>query len=73
LYGKYLTKEAVVGCGEFKIGGHVIHTVRYAGDLVQLIKNEMMLLGVTDRLLEMGRCCGMEMNVEKNKVMRISN
>jgi len=37
-----------------------------------VVKNETMLLGVIDRLLEMGRCCGMEMNVEKIKVMRIS-
>ena len=29
--------------------------------------------GVTiDKLIEIGRCCGMEMNVEKTKVMRIS-
>jgi hypothetical protein len=72
LYSKYLTEEAVEGYGEFKIGGHAIHTVRYADDLMQLVKNEMMLLGVIDRLLEMGRCCGMEMNVEKIMVMRIS-
>jgi hypothetical protein len=25
-----------------------------------------------DRLIEMGRCCHMEMNVEKSMVMRIS-
>jgi hypothetical protein len=36
LYSKYLTKVAVEGCGEFKIDGHVIHTVRYADDLAQL-------------------------------------
>jgi hypothetical protein len=33
---------------------------------------EMVLQGMTDKLIEVGRCCGMEMNVEKqNKVMRI--
>jgi len=28
--------------------------------------------GMTDKLIEIGRCYGMEMNVEKTKVMRIS-
>jgi len=30
------------------------------------------LQGMTDKLIEIGRCYGMEMNVEKTKVMRIS-
>jgi len=32
----------------------------------------MVLQGVIDTLMEMGRCCGMEMNVSKTPVMRIS-
>ena len=28
--------------------------------------------GIVDRLIGIRRCCGMEINVEKNKVMRIS-
>jgi hypothetical protein len=32
----------------------------------------MVLQGTIDRLIEIGRCYGMEMNVEKTKVMRIS-
>ena len=31
-----------------------------------------MLQGVIDKLIETGKCYGMEMNVEKTKVMRIS-
>ena len=31
-----------------------------------------MLQGMIDKLTEIGRCYGMEMNVEKTKVMRIS-
>ena len=31
-----------------------------------------MLQGMLDRLIEVGRCYGMEINVEKTKVMRIS-
>jgi len=30
LHSKYLTKEALKGFGDFKIGGHLICTVKYA-------------------------------------------
>jgi hypothetical protein len=38
LYNEYLTKEALEGFGDFKIGGQVIHAVKYANDLVLLSK-----------------------------------
>ena len=41
-------------------------------DLVLLAKNEVVLYGMTDRLIAIGRCYGIEMNVEKTKVVRIS-
>ena len=50
----------------------IIQTVKYADDLVLMAKEEMVLQGMTDKLIEIGRCYGMEMNVEKTKVMRIS-
>jgi hypothetical protein len=37
-----------------------------------MAKEETVLQGMIDRLIEIGRCYGMEMNVEKTKVMRIS-
>jgi hypothetical protein len=46
--------------------------VKYADDLVLLAREETMLQGMIDRLIEIGRCYGMEMNVKKIKVMRIS-
>jgi hypothetical protein len=52
--------------------GQFIHTVKYADDLVLLAKEEAVLQDMTERLSETGRCYGMEMNVEKPKVMRIS-
>jgi hypothetical protein len=55
----------------FRIG-QVIHTVKYADDLVLLAKKETVLQGGIGRLTEIGRCCGMEMNVEKPMVIRIS-
>jgi hypothetical protein len=72
LYSKYLTKELLEEFGDFRIGGQVIHTVKYADELVLQAREETVLQGVIDRLIEIGRCYGMEMNVEKTKVMRIS-
>ena len=60
------------GLGDYKIGGQIIHTVKYADDLVVLAKEEKVLQDMIDKLIEIGRCYGMEMNVEKSKVMRIS-
>jgi len=72
LYSEYLTKEALEGLGYFKIGGKIIHTVKYAYELVLLAKEEMVLQDMIDKIIEIGRCYRMEMNVEKTKVMRIS-
>jgi retron-type reverse transcriptase len=64
LYNEYLTKEALEGLGDFKIGGQIIHTVKYADDLVLLAKEEKVLQDMIDELIEIVRCSGMEMNVE---------
>jgi hypothetical protein len=72
LYSKYLTKEALEGLGDFKKGGQIIHTVKYADDLVLLAREGKVLQGMIDRLIEIGRRYGMEMSVENTKVMRIS-
>jgi hypothetical protein len=70
LYSECLTKEVLEGSGAFKIGGQIIHTVKYADDLVLLSKEETVLQDTIDKLIETGRCYGMEINVEK-KVKRI--
>jgi hypothetical protein len=46
--------------------------VKYADELVLLAKEKMVLQGMIDRLIEIGRCYGVDMNVEKSKVLRIS-
>jgi len=46
--------------------------VKYADDLVLLAKEEKVLQDMTDKLTEIGGFYGMEINVEKTKVMRIS-
>jgi hypothetical protein len=72
LYSECLTKEFLEGFGEIKTGGQTINTVKYADDLVLLTKEEMVLQDMIDKLIEIGRSYGMEINVEKTKVMRIS-
>ena len=44
-----------------------IQTVKYADDIVLMAKEETVLQGMIDKLTEIGRCYGMEMNVEKQK------
>ena len=46
--------------------------MKYADEIVLMAKEETVLQGMIDKLTEIGRCYGMEMNVEKTKVMRIS-
>ena len=76
LYNLYssecLTKEALDRLGDFNIGEQIIQTVKYADDLVLTAKDEKVLQGMIDKLIKNGRCYSMEINVEKNKVMRIS-
>ena len=68
LYSERLTKEALGGFGDLQTGGQIIHAVKYADDLQLLAKEEKVLKDMTDTLIEIGRCYGMEMNVEKNKI-----
>jgi len=74
LYSKCLTKEALEGFGDFKIGRQIIHTVKYADDFLSLAKKENVLHDMIDKLIETGGCYGMEMNVggeeEKKKKER---
>jgi hypothetical protein len=72
LYSEYLIRETLEGFADFKIGEKLIRTVKYADDLVLLVREEKVLQGMVDRLIEIGRRYGMEMNVEKTKIMRIS-
>jgi hypothetical protein len=72
LYSECLTKEALKGFGDFKISRIIIHTVKYADDLVLLAEEEKVLQDMINKLIEIGRSYGMEMNVEKTKVMSIS-
>ena len=56
LYSEFLTKEGLDGLGDFKIGGQIIQTVKYVDDLVLMAKEETVLQGMIDKLIEIGRC-----------------
>jgi hypothetical protein len=58
--------------GDFKVGEHIISSVKYADDLVLRAKIETLIQGMTNTLIETGRCYRMKMNEGKTKVMRIS-
>jgi hypothetical protein len=72
LYSECPTKEALEGFGDFKLGGQIINTVKYADDLVLLAKEEKVLQDIVDKITEIGKSNGMQMNVEKTNVTRIS-
>jgi hypothetical protein len=71
---KHLTSEAPEGFGDFKIVGQVIRTVKYAYDLVLLAEEKTVLQGIFERLIEIGKFCGMEMKAggKKTKLMGIT-
>jgi Reverse transcriptase (RNA-dependent DNA polymerase). len=62
LYSEYLIKEALEGFRDFK-PGQVIRTVKHTDDPILLAKEEDMLQGLIKKLIEMGRCYGMEINM----------
>jgi hypothetical protein len=45
-------KEALDGLGDFNIGGQNIQTVKYADDLVLMAKEQTVLQGMIDKLIE---------------------
>ena len=67
LYSEYLTKEALERLGDFKIGGQISHTVKYADDLVLLAKEEKVLQDMIDKLMEIGIECGKNKSNENFK------
>ena len=54
LHSECLTKEALDGLGDFKVRGQIIQTVKHTDDLVLMAKEEMVLQGMIDKLIEIG-------------------
>ena len=53
LYSECLTKEALEGFGDFKTGGQIINTLKYADDFVLLAKEEKVLQDMIDKQLKL--------------------
>ena len=68
LYRECLIKEALDGLGDFNIGRQIIQTVKNADGLVLIAKEKTVLQGMIDKLIEIGSCYGMDMNVEKKQM-----
>ena len=54
LYSECLTKKTLDGFGDFNIGGQIILTAKCAIDLVLIAKEETVLQGMIDKLIEIG-------------------
>ena len=54
LYSECLTKEALEALGDFSIGGQIFQTVKYVDELVLMAKEETVLQGTIDKLIETG-------------------
>jgi hypothetical protein len=61
---RHIIHTTLEGFRDLKIAGQVTSHVKYADTCVLLAKEEMVLQGITDRVIEVGRCYGMEINVE---------
>ena len=72
LYGKYFLKDALTDIGDFKIGGRIINKVRFADDTAIIAKTQEELQDMVNRLVDTGRKYGMEANIDKSQVMRVS-
>ena len=67
LYSKCLTTEALVVLGGVNFGGQIIQILKYADELVVMAKDETVLHGMIEKLIETGSCYVMEMNAKKNQ------
>jgi hypothetical protein len=67
VYSECLIKKALEGFGDFKIGGQIIHTVKYGDDFILLTEKIKVLQDMIDNIIEIGRCYKMEINMERIK------
>ena len=58
--------------GDFKIGGRIINKIRFADETAIVAKTQEELQDMVNRLVDTGRKYGMEINIDKSHVMRVS-
>ena len=71
-YGEYLMKGTLTELGDFKIGGTIINKVRFVDDTAFITKTQEELEVMVSRLVNTGRKYGMEINIDKSQLMRVS-
>ena len=72
LYGEYLMKQALAKVRNFKIVLKSINEVRFADDTAIIAKTQEELHNMLNRLVDTERKYGMEINIDKSLVMRVS-
>ena len=65
-------KETLAVIGDFKIGGKIVNKIRFADDTAIIAKTQEELQDVVNTLVDNGRKYGMEINIDKSQVMRVS-
>jgi hypothetical protein len=64
LKSEYFTTEALECFGDFKVKEQAIRALKYADDLVLRTKKKTVIQSMIDKLIEIGSCYGIQMNVE---------
>ena len=65
-------REALHGfSGGFSIGGRKSTNLRYADDIVLIASSQEELQELLDRIVDKGRAFGLQLNVQKTKVMKL--
>ena len=72
LYEEYLMKEALSEVGDFKIGGRIINKCKFVDDAAIISKTQKELQDMANRSVDTGRKYGMEINIDKLQVTRVS-
>ena len=65
-------KKTIAKVGDFKIGERIIIKLRFVDDMSIIAKTQEELQDVVNRLVDTGRKYGMEINIDKSQVMRVS-
>ena len=65
-------KEGIAEVEDFEIGGRVINRVRFADNTVIIAKTQEELQDMAKRLFDTGRKYGMEIDIDKPQVARVS-
>ena len=71
-YGEYLMKEALAEVEGFKIWRRIMNKVRFADDTAIIAKTQKALQDSVNRLVDTGRKYGMEINIDKSQVIKVS-